>query len=54
VPYNLVPRRPGDVASCYAQVLKAHEFLYWQANRGLKQMCEDAWRAQQLSMPSTT
>ena len=54
VPYNLVPRRPGDVASCYAQVLKAHELLHWQANRGLKQMCEDAWRAQQLSMPSTT
>jgi UDP-glucose 4-epimerase len=50
VPYNLVPRRPGDVASCYAQVLKAHELLHWQANRGLKQMCEDAWRAQQKAV----
>ena len=54
VPYNLVPRRSGDLPIYFAQATKAHELLHWQASRGLKQMCEDAWRAQQLSMPSTT
>ena len=54
VPYNLVPRRAGDLPIYFAQATKAHELLHWQASRGLKQMCEDAWRAQQLSMPSTT
>ena len=53
VAYNIVPRRPGDVASCYAKVDKAQTWLNWQASRGLPQMCEDAWRAQQRNMPST-
>jgi len=53
VPFNLVPRRPGDVASCFAKVDKAHELLHWQAHRGLRQMCEDAWRAQHMSMQLT-
>ena len=48
---NIVPRRPGDVASCYAKVDKAQALLNWQASRGLPQMCEDAWRAQQRNMP---
>ena len=52
VAYKLVPRRPGDVASCYAQVSKAKETLHWQASRGLAQMCVDAWRAQKLSLHS--
>ena len=54
VPYNLVPRRAGDLPIYFAQATKAHELLHWQASRGLKQMCEDAWRAQQLIMPSIT
>ena len=54
VAFNIVPRRPGDVASCYAKVDKAQALLNWQASRGLPQMCEDAWRAQQRNMPSTT
>ena len=53
VAFNIVPRRPGDVASCYAKVDKAQTLLNWQASRGLPQMCEDAWRAQQRNMPST-
>ena len=54
VPYNLVPRRAGDLPIYFAQATKAHELLHWQASRGLKQMCEDAWRAQQLIIPSIT
>jgi UDP-glucose 4-epimerase len=50
VPYNLVPRRPGDVASCYAEVDKAKALLDWQATRGLSDMCNDAWRAQQTAV----
>jgi UDP-glucose 4-epimerase len=50
VPYNVVPRRPGDVASCYAKVLKAKTLLDWQATRGLSDMCNDAWRAQQTAV----
>lgn len=46
VPYQVVARRPGDVASCYAKVDKAHQTLHWQASRGLAQMCLDAWRWQ--------
>jgi UDP-glucose 4-epimerase len=52
VPYNVVPRRPGDVASCYAKVGKAKALLDWQATRGLSDMCKDAWRAQQHSLMS--
>jgi UDP-glucose 4-epimerase len=50
VPYNLVPRRAGDLPIYFAQATKAHELLHWQASRGLKQMCEDAWRAQQKAV----
>jgi UDP-glucose 4-epimerase len=49
VPYQVVARRPGDVASCYAKVDKAHQTLRWQASRGLAQMCADAWRWQTQS-----
>lgn len=47
VPFNIVARRPGDVASCFAKVDKARQELNWQATRGLQQMCEDAWAWQQ-------
>lgn len=46
VPYELCPRRPGDVASCYADASKARELLDWQAIHGIDTMCADAWRWQ--------
>ncbi|GGC06814.1 UDP-glucose 4-epimerase [Marinobacterium zhoushanense] len=46
VPYQLVARRPGDIASCYADPTKARTELNWSARRGLQQMMADAWRWQ--------
>jgi len=46
IPYRITPRRPGDIAACYADPAKAKRELGWQAERGLKDMCEDAWRWQ--------
>lgn len=46
VPYQLVARRSGDVAACYADPSLAKEVLGWSARRGLTEMCEDAWRWQ--------
>ena len=46
VPYQIKERRPGDIASCYSDAKKAEEELGWTAERGLKEMCEDAWRWQ--------
>ena len=46
VPYQLVARRPGDVAQCYADPSQALALLGWKASRGLDQMCADAWRWQ--------
>ncbi len=46
VPYALSPRRPGDIAACYADPAKAASLLGWRAERGLQQMCDDAWRWQ--------
>lgn len=44
VPYEIVERRPGDIASCYADPSKAERELGWKAKRGLKAMVRDAWR----------
>ena len=46
VPYQIDPRRPGDVSICYADPAKARELLGWQATRDLKTMCVDTWRWQ--------
>ena len=46
VPYEIVERRPGDVAECWADASLAREVLGWKATRSLQQMCEDAWRWQ--------
>jgi UDP-glucose 4-epimerase len=43
VPYEIVGRRPGDIASCYADASKAERELGWKAKRGIKEMCRDAW-----------
>ncbi|MEH7086678.1 UDP-glucose 4-epimerase GalE [Neobacillus drentensis] len=47
VPYKIVERRPGDVAVCYADPLKAKNVLGWTAERGIEEMCRDSWRWQQ-------
>ena len=46
IAYEIKPRRPGDIASCYANPTKAKVELFWEATRGLEQMCEDSWRWQ--------
>ncbi|MBO4544563.1 MAG: UDP-glucose 4-epimerase GalE, partial [Verrucomicrobia bacterium] len=46
IPYEIVERRPGDIAACYADPSKAKAELGWQATRGVDEMCEDVWRWQ--------
>jgi UDP-glucose 4-epimerase len=46
IPYRIVSRRPGDIASCYANTQKAMRELGWKAQYGLDEMCVDAWRWQ--------
>lgn len=46
LPYELVDRRPGDVAACYADPVKAEQELGWRAEFGIERMCEDSWRWQ--------
>ena len=44
IPYQLVARRLGDIAICYADTTKARELLNWQATKKIEEMCEDTWR----------
>ena len=44
VPYSIKPRRPGDIDIYYASPKKAREELGWEAQYGVKEMCEDSWR----------
>ena len=46
IPYEIKPRRAGDIATCYSDATKAKEELGWEAQRGLDEMCEDSWRWQ--------
>jgi UDP-glucose 4-epimerase len=46
IPYQVQPRRPGDIAACYAEPTLAKELLGWQATRDLQTMCVDTWRWQ--------
>jgi UDP-glucose 4-epimerase len=46
VPYQFSDRRPGDVATCYADTTLAHSALGWRAALGVERMCADAWRWQ--------
>ncbi|WP_439133950.1 UDP-glucose 4-epimerase GalE [Pseudomaricurvus sp.] len=46
VPYQIQPRRSGDVAECFADPRKAREELDWQAEFGVQRMMEDTWRWQ--------
>lgn len=43
IKYNIVDRRPGDIASCYADPIKAKEELDWVAEKTIDDMCKDAW-----------
>jgi UDP-glucose 4-epimerase len=43
VPYQIAPRRPGDLAVCYADPTKSTQLLEWQATHTLEDMCKDAW-----------
>ncbi|MCW1908495.1 MAG: UDP-glucose 4-epimerase GalE [Candidatus Saccharibacteria bacterium] len=47
IPYEIMPRRPGDIAACYADPTKAKKLLDWEATKSLEDMCVDAWRWQQ-------
>jgi UDP-glucose 4-epimerase len=47
IPYTIVPRRPGDIAECYADPGRARRELGWSAQQDLAAMCTDAWRWQQ-------
>lgn len=43
IPYEIAPRRPGDVASCYADASLAARELGWRAKLGIEEMCRDSW-----------
>ena len=47
IPYVIDPRRPGDIAACYADTAKAEDVLGWKAELDLEAMCRDTWHWQQ-------
>ena len=49
VPYRIAPRRPGDVAACYADPALAERVLGWRARHDLARMCADSWRWQSMN-----
>lgn len=49
MPYRIAPRRPGDIATCYADPTKAENELGWKAKRGLDEMMRDAWQWQSMN-----
>ncbi len=46
LPYVIDPRRPGDIAACYADPAKAREELGWEAQYGIEEMCASSWKWQ--------
>ena len=46
VPYKIMPRRPGDIATCYSNPEKAFRELGWKAEFGIEEMCRDSWNWQ--------
>ncbi|MCR5051253.1 MAG: UDP-glucose 4-epimerase GalE [Streptococcus sp.] len=46
IPYQILPRRKGDIATCYADASKAKEELGWEAKYDIYRMCQDSWRWQ--------
>ena len=49
LPYVIDPRRPGDIAQCYADPTKAREELGWQAKYGIEEMCASSWKWQSMN-----
>ncbi len=49
IPYKVIERRPGDIATCYADASLAKAELGWEATRGIEEMCEDSWRWQKTN-----
>lgn len=49
VPYRVVPRRTGDIATCYADPTLAEQLLGWKAKHGIERMCIDTWRWQSMN-----
>ena len=46
IPYEIKPRRAGDIATCYSNADKAAKELGWKAQYGIKDMCADSWKWQ--------
>lgn len=46
ISYEITDRRPGDIATCYADATKAYNELGWKAEKGIEEMCKDSWRWQ--------
>jgi UDP-glucose 4-epimerase len=46
IPYEITPRRPGDLAECWADPTKAQQVLGWHAEKTVEDMCADSWRWQ--------
>lgn len=46
LPYKVAPRRPGDIAECYADAEKARRVLGWSAKLGIDDMCKSSWNWQ--------
>ena len=51
VPYDVKPRRAGDIGTCYANPAKAKQLLGWEATRGLQEMCDSMWLWQSKGRP---
>ncbi len=49
LPYVVDPRRPGDIAECYAEPRKAFEEMGWQAKLGIEEMCASSWKWQSMN-----
>lgn len=49
IAYEMKDRRPGDIASCYADATQAKQMLGWTAQFDLQRMCEDTWRWQEAN-----
>lgn len=49
IPYTVTPRRPGDIAVCFADTSLAQELFAWSAQRSIAAACSDAWRWQSMN-----
>ena len=54
IPYQIVDRRPGDIAECWADPAAAEKLLGWRATRDVEAMCRDTWRWQQTAQEQSS